>query len=120
MQCKLLIVASWLWDPRRYLAYFVLVALKGKGKWDSVSKGRWTHPLRDLGLWRYMAKYFPARLKKTTDLKPEKNYVFVMQVSVLSAMQQNHDPVLIVHDPLTAYPYILRNCLTACAASLDG
>eukprot|EP00794_Sanderia_malayensis_P010751 gene10751-11901_t len=37
--------------------------------------GRRSSRLRKLGVWRYLADYFPASLVKTADLDPKKNYI---------------------------------------------
>lgn len=54
-----------------YIAFYFL--------WDfdiSSRGGRRIQLLRNLTVWKYFCSYFPITLTKTTDLDPEKNYIF--------------------------------------------
>ncbi|XP_033329797.2 2-acylglycerol O-acyltransferase 2-A [Megalopta genalis] len=48
--------------------------------WDTCNKGgraaRWTTWIRNCAWMQYICNYFPVKLVKTTDLDPEKNYLF--------------------------------------------
>ena len=50
-----------------FLAYDFKRSSKGGRRWNA---------LRNLSSWNYYRDYFPVRLRKTSDLSAEKNYIF--------------------------------------------
>lgn len=54
-----------------YLFWFLVYDFKRSSK-----GGRRWETLRKLSSWNYYRDYFPVRLVKTTQLSPEKNYIF--------------------------------------------
>ncbi|KAL0110114.1 hypothetical protein PUN28_013633 [Cardiocondyla obscurior] len=49
--------------------------------WDTCNRGGrskiWTRAMRDNAFWRHFCNYFPIKLVKTTNLNPNKSYLFI-------------------------------------------
>lgn len=74
--CWIFAIALSVWS--KYLAAFVLAYVAyiwGPGRKLAESEGSFA-PLRRLGIWKVLARYFKAEVEKTCDLDPSKTYLF--------------------------------------------
>uniref|UniRef100_A0A8C4R1L3 Acyltransferase n=1 Tax=Eptatretus burgeri TaxID=7764 RepID=A0A8C4R1L3_EPTBU len=72
--CHILVLKllfSWLWPLA--IAYYCWWFLDRKTPYEGGRKVTW---VREWTMWRYLCDYFPAKLVKTTELPPNKNYLF--------------------------------------------